>query len=191
MKRKTRDYAKEYALRIERGLAGGRSRSTARGHGTPIKASVVRAGAVIDPAGKLEQALKSVKRGATLKAAAREHRIAPERLRRYLDEQTSVTRRGSRLFITDERWRRFPVFSEGGLRDPILAPGETTKASGYMRNVSKFLGSGDLGLLRPFEHEGVTDEKGKFLPFEVDPNELYQLDAAGDLSFPEIYKIVR
>ena len=42
----------------------------------------------------------------------------------------------------------------------------------------------------PYVGEGVVDIHGKRHPFEVEPNEIYMLDQAGELDFPEIYKIV-
>jgi hypothetical protein len=190
---RNRNHKSEYARRIERGLAKGLTRSEARGHPKPKGQRKRAAGAKLaHPKGKLEQALKSLKTGAhtSLTKAAKEHRVAPERLRRYMHENTKATRKGRRWVIMDKRPRRFPVYSEGHLRDPILVPAEATKASDYMRTVDKFLNSGDRALLASFEGQGVKDVKRVFLPFEVDPNALYQLDAAGELSFPEIYKIV-
>jgi hypothetical protein len=54
----------------------------------------------------------------------------------------------------------------------------------------QFLVTGDDSLLEPYAGQGVTDTNGKFYPFEVDPNALYELDSAGELNFPEFYKII-
>lgn len=193
MKVRNRNYRAEYERRMETGLAKGFSRSEARGHPKPKRGIKGRSKkALVDPKGRLEEALKSLKQGThtSLTKAAKDHHVAPERLRRYVHENTKATRKGRRWVIVDKRPRRFPVYSEGQLRDPILVPAEATRASEYMRTVDRFLNSGDRALLGPFEGQGVEDVKHDFLPFEVDPNALYQLDAAGELSFPEIYKIV-
>lgn len=188
MKRK-RNYAREYARRVERGIAKGLTRTAARGHGAPSAGGAGSTSAFVDPAGKLERALKSVKRGMALRQAAGEQRVAPERLRRYLAQQTTVTRRGGRLVIDDPRPRRFPVYSEGALKAPVLSPAEATKASNYMHDVNRLLNSGDDGPLLRRQGEGVTDIAGAFVPFETDANALFRLDAAGELYFPEFYKI--
>lgn len=187
--KRNRNYAQEYARRVERGLAKGMTRTAARGHGNRQAAGTAAPSTFVDPIGKLEQALKSIKRGATLRLAAKEQRIAPERLRRYLAQQTIVTRRAGRLVISDPRPRQFPVYSEGELRAPVLNPAEATKASAYMRDVERLLNFGDAGPLSQRRGDGVTDVKGKFVPFEVDPNALFRLDNAGELYFPEFYKI--
>jgi transposase-like protein len=178
-----------YARRIARGLAKGLTRAQARGHAPPKKRRK-RTGPT-ELVRRLEAALKDMKNGMSLKDAARKHGVAPETLRRYISEQTQVTREGRRLIIKDRRPRQFPVYSEGQLKAPMLRPREATKASAFMRGVDKFLNSGNRQLLQGFEGRGVTDVKRAFVPFETDPNSLYQLDAAGELSFPEIYKIVR
>ena len=58
-----------------------------------------------------------------------------------------------------------------------------------MHAVKTFLAFGNEKVLKPFEGQGVRDIQRKFYPFETDPNVLYELDNAGELSFPEIYKI--
>lgn len=189
MPKRSRDYKREYARRVERGLAKGLSRAAARGH--PKEPSRSRAVApALDPKGKLELALKDIRSGKALKATAKEYRIAPERLRRYLDEQVSATRAGRKWVIVDQRPKRFPVYSAGRLEQPVLRFPDLSKAGSYMGTVQKFLDTGNLDLLQPFDRDGVTDVTGRFFPFELQPNALYRLDAAGELYFPEIYKIV-
>ena len=58
-----------------------------------------------------------------------------------------------------------------------------------MNFVGKFLPDGDASILAEFRGDGVTDMQGRFHPFETDPNTLYVLDATGELSIPETYKI--
>lgn len=182
---RVRDHRREYQRRKERGLARGLSLSEARGHrpkrGRARPAHLKRS---------LESALKDMKAGAFLKDAAKRNRIGERTLRRFLREQTKATFKKRRWIIKDRRPRRFPVYSEGQLKDPILRPREATKASAFMRGVDKFLKSGRLELLHDFQGRGVTNIKREFVPFETNPNALYQLDAAGELIFPEIYKIV-
>jgi hypothetical protein len=130
-----------------------------------------------------------MKRGATLKAAARANRISQERLRRYLRENTQASRIGRRWEIIDLRKFHFPIYSRGRIVELWLSADEATKAGSYMSAVSRFLPTGDASVLRPFIGQGVRDVRGEFFLFETNPNALYRLDTAGELSVPEIYKI--
>jgi hypothetical protein len=186
-RRRIRDYKKEYQSRREKGLARGLTIAQARGHASRPGTARIK----VVPKSKAELALRLLKEGKTKRAAAKEAGIGTETLTRYLAENVTAKRQGRRWIIVDERARIFPVYSEGQLRAALLSPPEATKASEYMRAVDRFLSSGKRELLTAFEGGGVTDVNSEFVPFETDPNALYQLDAAGELSFPEIYKIVR
>jgi hypothetical protein len=188
MARKPRDYRKEYRRRIQSALARGLSQPQARGHaraGERTKSSTGPA----DPKGPEERALKMMKRGASIKEAARVNRIGQERLRRYLRENTQATFAGRRWRIIDARRFHFPIYSRGRIGALWLSAEEVAKAGRYMSAVGHFLPTGDASLLLPFKGEGVRDLSGVFHPFETNENTLYRLDTAGELSIPEIYKI--
>lgn len=185
-----RDFKAEYARRVAKGLEAGKSRSQARGHARAGERPKPPGPRLAHGKGPLELAVRKISRGSSLRSAAREFGLPEERLRRYLKENVQAERRGRHWVITDNRPRQFPIFSEGAIAHPWLAPAEATRASEYMQAVSRFLFTGRRKVLRPFEGAGVTDIKGKSYPFETDPDALYELDAAGELSFPELYKIV-
>lgn len=187
---KTRDFKAEYARRVANGLAAGKSRSQARGHARAGERPKPPGPRLAHGKGPFELAVRKIARGSDLRAAAREFGLREEMLRRYLKENVQAERRGRKWVITDDRPRQFPIFSEGAIANPWLTPAEATRASEYMQAVSRFLFTGRRKVLRPFEGAGVTDIKGKSYPFETDPDALYELDAAGELSFPELYKIV-
>ena len=196
MPSKKRNYAAEYARRIARGLAKGLSRSQARGHPRAGEAFVgikstasTKPAATINPNRPEERALRLMKKGASLKDAAAGEKISQERLRRYLKQHTHATRVGRRWQIIDNRARQFPFYSEGRLVSPWLTPEEASQAGRFMQAVKSFLSSGEAEILKDFRGHGVRDISGTFHPFETDPNTLYELDFAGELSFPEIYKI--
>jgi len=169
-------------------LARGLSFFQARGHaraGEREKPTSVP----IDPHSPQEMALKLMKRGESLKNAAKTNKISQERLRRYVLENTQATRVRRRWQIVDPRRFHFPIYSRGRIVELWLSADEATKAGRYMSAVGYFLPTGNASLLLPFKGEGVRDLTGAFHPFETNENTLYRLDTAGELSVPEIYKI--
>ncbi len=183
-----RDYALEYLRRLARGFARGFSRSQARGHARAGEREKP-ASVPTDPHSSEEMALKLMKRGESLKNAAKAQKIGQERLRRYVRENTQATRVGRRWQIIDPRRFHFPIYSRGRIVELWLSADEASKAGRYMSAVGHFLPTGDASLLRPFKGEGVQDLTGVFHPFETNENTLYRLDTAGELAIPEIYKI--
>jgi hypothetical protein len=186
--KKKRNYKHEYRRRKARGKHLGRSRAAARGHARAgERARPV--GVSTNPKGPEESGLKMMKRGTSLKAAARANRISEERLRRYLRENTEATRSGKVWRIIDLRRFHLPIYSRGHIVPVWLSETEATKAGEYLAAVGRFLPRGNASILKPFVGDGVRDIAGVFHPFETRENKLYQLDTAGELSVPEIYKI--
>ena len=70
----------------------------------------------------------------------------------------------------------------------ILDDDTASHLGAYMSAVGKFLASQRLPLLDAFMGDGVTDVKGRFHPFETDPEELYRLDTKGRAVFHQIYQ---
>jgi hypothetical protein len=183
-----RDYSAEYPRRIHRGLSKGLSRSQARGH--------ARAGErpkptrpIIDPKGAEERAIRAMMVGFSLRESARLYGLSEQHLRRYVKENVGAKWERRRWIFDDQRARQFPVYSEGQLKTLTLKPFEASSAGLFMNAVRRFLSIGDRQLLAPYEGQGVKDVNGRFHRFETDPNRLYELDARGELNFPEIYRI--
>ena len=185
-----RNFKAEYASRVERALAKGKTLSQARGHARagerqkPMTAPLIRADVAE------EQAIKLMTKGATLKAAASEMKVPPERLRRYLKENTDAQWTGRRWEIVDSRPRQMPMYSKGRFTSPWLAPAEASRAGTFVHDVRRYLPNGDETILDRYRGEGVRDIYGQLHPFETDGDTLYELDNADELSFPEFYKIV-
>jgi hypothetical protein len=179
---RVRDYASEYARRIERGRRLGRSRPEARGHGTKPN--------TYDP--KLEEGIKGLRKGKSLRAAAKEARVAPERLQKYV-RQTGVVEkeRGRYVVKEDLRPRRLLLFSKGQ-KIEITVPGyaEARLVGDYMAAVKQFLRTNDRSHLEPFEGKSVADTKGRKHAFETRRNTLYRLNLDHRETFHQIYRIV-
>ena len=65
--KRIRDYAKEYVIRIARGLAGGKSRSQARGHARAVDLPSSTSSQPFKRSEPLEDALKLMKKGVSQK----------------------------------------------------------------------------------------------------------------------------
>jgi hypothetical protein len=189
-KRRNRNYQLEYIRRIALAESRDQSRSVGRGHaraGEKPKSPGLR---LVNPTLPDERAIKLISKGSSLRSAAKAVGLTEERVRRYLKENTTAARQGRVWIIQDDRPRQFPFYSEGRLVSPWLAPKDASKAGKYDGAVDMFLETGEAALIEPFIGESVVDIHGKRHPFETDLNTLYELDAAGELNFPEIYKIV-
>jgi hypothetical protein len=101
--KRKRNYAKEYLIRIARGLAGGRSRAQARGHARAADVADEIKQRPFDRSNALEEALKLMKQGVSQRNAAKQAGVSPERLRRFQKANTTSHRKGRRWIISDTR----------------------------------------------------------------------------------------
>ena len=185
-----RDYQKEYARRVALVTQKGLSRSAARGHPRAGERKKPATGRAVDPNSREERALKMMRRGSSLRDAAGHYRMSQERLRAYLKETTAATRENGRWNIVDDRLRQFPFYSNGTVVIPWLSNEQTSEAARYMQAVKLFLRSPDDSDLRTrFAGKGVRDINGRFYPFELDENTLYELDHRDEAVIPEQYRI--
>lgn len=185
-----RNYGLEYQRRVQRGLAKGLSRSQARGHARAGERPKPANPIPVNPKSREEAAIRLMKTGWPLRRSAKEVGIPEEGLRRYIKENVGAVRVGKRWIINDQRHRYYPVYSEEQLKWLLLIPSEASRASIFMHAVQRFFPTGDASLLAPHVGQGVADIYGRFQAFETDPNRLYELDARGELNFPEFYRII-
>lgn len=187
-----RDYKAEYARRIASAATRGLSRSQGRGHArhheVPARPRVAKAAV---PDDRLELALKTLRQTGNRAAAAKSVGIAPERLRRFLNENVQTEGRGRTLKITDTRIREMPVISGGKVSLMRLTGFDQSSLNGaYLNAVKEFLESNDIDVLAPFAGRSVIDARGVSHPLEIRPNTLRRLAHAGDELFHEIYRLI-
>jgi hypothetical protein len=186
--KRIRDYAKEYLIRIARGLAGGRSRSQARGH---ARAADLPSNASPQPFNRsepLEDPLKLMKKGVSQKEAARQAGVSAETLRRFQKANTTSQRKGRRWVISDTRPGSVVMATSGKMRTVTASHDATSDISRHWIAINLFLDTNDPSHLAAFVGKGLRDTSGAFHPFETRPNVLIKLDSAGELSFVDIYR---
>jgi hypothetical protein len=181
-----------YARRIARALAKGLTRSQARGHPKPGEKAVSphRPRFVLNSE-QLQRALRSLQQQKNLAAAAREARIAPERLKREATRRRAIVKRRGRWIVRLNLPRRMLLYSDG--KAVMVTVGRFSSASligRFMAAVGKFLRLNDQKLLQPFVGQSVTDISGKKHSFETNPNTLYRLTSANGETFEQVYRIV-
>lgn len=175
-----------YRRRIERALAKGLSKSAARGHakiGEPTAS-----GLALKPDSRLAEGFARVAGGESLTAAARSLGVSRERLRRSIAARGDYVRQGRRYTFKPSVENDFPIYSNGQSYRVRVDDENAVHLGAYMSAVGKFLENGKVHVLEPHVGHGVTDVRGKFHPFETDPEVLYELRAKGRPQFHQIYR---
>jgi hypothetical protein len=186
--KRKRNYAKEYLIRIARGLASGKNRSQARGH---ARAADLPGDASPQPFRRsepLEGALKLMKKGVSQKESAKQAGVSAETLRRFQKANTTSHREGRRWIISDTRPVSVVMATRGKMRDVTVPHDAASDISHHWTAINLFLETNDPSHLAPFFGKGLRDTSGAFHPFETRPNVLRKLDSAGELSFVDIYR---
>jgi hypothetical protein len=183
-----RNYAKEYLIRIARGLAGGKSRPQARGH---ARADDLPSNASPQPFKRsepLEGALRLMKQGVSQKEAAKQAGVSAETLRRFQRANTVSRGEGRRWLITDTRPVSVWMATGGKMRGVTVSHDAASDISRHWIAINLFLETNDPSHLAAFVGKGLRDASGAFHPFETRPNVLRKLDSVGELSFVDIYR---
>jgi hypothetical protein len=186
--KRIRDYAKEYPIRIARGLAGGKSRSQARGHARAADQPTNASSQPFKRSAPLEDALKLMKKGVSQKEAAKQAGVSAETLRRFQQANTTSHRKGRRWTISDTRPVSVVMATRGKMRTVTLSHDATSDISRHWTAINLFLETNDPSHLAAFVGKGLRDSKGVFHPFETRPNVLRKLDSVGELTFIDIYR---
>jgi hypothetical protein len=186
--KRKRNYAKEYLIRIARGLAGGKSRSQARGHARAADLPNNASPQPFKRSEPLENALKLMKTGASQKDAAKQAGVSAETLRRFQKANTTSQREGRRWVIVDTRPVSVVMATRAKMRGVTVAHDAASDISRHWIAINHFLETNSPTHLAAFVGKGLRDSKGVFHPFETRPNVLRKLDSAGELSFIDIYR---
>src|SRR5262249_37894045 len=102
-----RDYATEYARRISRGLAGGLSRSQARGHPKPGESAIsLRRGPATLEDDRLQRGLRILRQEKNLRVAARTIGVSPERLKHAAAAKGAIIKERRRWVVNPDLPRR-------------------------------------------------------------------------------------
>jgi len=188
---KKRDYKAEYQRRIQRGLKQGLSRSEARGHGKPRSSGAEHKTNAFKFDRQLEEGLKTMRGGKSLRQAAKSIQVAPERLQGYIEQAGVAEKKSGRWrIVRDSRQRVVTIFSKGKSQEITVNFLESQKVGAYSSAVGNFLSTNDPSVLEPFVGKYVIDMNGKRHLLETRPNVLYRLNAAQTETFEEVYRIV-
>ena len=132
-----------------------------------------------------------------LSAAARQAKVAPERLRRYLKDLDFVEKQRGRWVVgADPRIRAVLIYTEGQKKKIAVQGYEPAALAGsYWQAVGDFLHTNDTVHLVPFvgvqiTAARITDAPGRAYTLETRPNALYRLANEGGDTFEQVYQIV-
>lgn len=185
---RARDYKAEYRRRLANAAKRGLSRSQARGHPKPGEKHL--GFSKRNDQVRLEEAYGAMRQSGSLSAAARDSKIAPERLRAYIKEKSLAERSGRRWVFTDVRARTMTVWSQGQIVERDLAGFDQASLNGrHLAAIKAFLNSNELFHLSPFEGLSVVDAKGISHPLETNPNKIHRLAASETEVFHEVYRL--
>jgi hypothetical protein len=183
--KRIRDYAKEYLIRIARGL---KSRALARGHARAADFASTASSQPFKRSEPLEDALKLMKKGVSQKEAAKQAGVSAETLRRFQKANTTSQREGRRWVIVDTRPVSVVMATQGRMRSVTVSHDASSDISRHWAAINLFLETNDPSHLSAFVGKGLWDTSGAFHPFETRPNVLRKLDSVGELSFVDIYR---
>jgi len=187
-RKRIRNYVREYQIRIAQGLAGGKSRSEARGHARATDLEETARRQPFDRSNALENALKLMKQGVSQREAAKQVGASPETLRRFQKLNTASQLEGRCWIIVDTRPVSVVMATRGKMRDVTVPHDASSDISRHWIAINLFLETNDPSHLAAFVGKGLRDSDGAFHPFETRPNVLRKLDSIGELSFVDIYR---
>ena len=197
MPRKQRQYAEEYARRIERAMARGLTRAQARGHpgaGTAYASGDKTKAKRSKPDRTLEDAIKAMRRGETLSAAAKRGHVGRERLAAYAKQHAGASRKGRKWTFKDTRTRRIPIIAAkephpvtirvNDYHAAELAGQHYLEASEAVENPELF-----PPFIAKWEGRTITDVRGREYVLSTDPNQIFRAIGGEEIDWSRIYHL--
>jgi hypothetical protein len=186
---KKRDYRAEYQSRIQRGIKRGLTRSQASGHPKAGEKPIRPPQPIEDLS--LQISLKALRKGMTLKDAAKEAGLSAERLRNEATSKGLIHKKGNRWQIKPRLTRTMLVFSQAESFNLVISQKRYASIIGrYMSAVGDFLRTNVPEHLKPFIGKSIKDSTSKSYLLETEPNALYRINAGGSETFEQVYRIV-
>jgi len=117
--------------------------------------------------------------------------VSPEWVKHVAASKNAITKQGRRWIVNPKLPRRLLIYTRHRALPVLVGDSASASLAGsFMSAVAKFLGDPERELLEPFDGKGVADIRGKWHPFETDPNWLYRLATAGGETFEQVYRVV-
>lgn len=173
-------------------MARGLSRSQARGHARHSEAPIRSKPAKIDRT--LEDAIKAMRAGATMSAAAKRFHVGRERLTAYAKKQAGASRQGRSWTFTDTRERRVPVIVAGELHPvTIRVEGHSAaeRAGQHYAEASAAVERPELfpPFIAKWEGKTIADTRGREYAFATDPNQIFRAIGGEEIDWSRIYHL--
>lgn len=183
-----RNHKAEYARRKARAADRGMSLSQARGH--PRSGEKGLRPMKLDLA--LEAALKAMRGGHTLKAAAVREKVSRERLSRYIKAQAGASRSGGAWIFNDRRLRQVQIIHNGQVIEIKVEGYEPARLAGmYMQAAKRVMGKPRLlpAFQRRWENVTIRAANGRRYAFSTNLNEIHRSIQTSDRPFHQIYRL--
>ena len=188
-----RDYREEYERRIANAAKRGLSRSQARGHPrsgeTPIRPKPSN-----KPDRTLEDAIRAMRSGETLSAAAKRFHVGRERLAAYARKQAGASRQGRSWIFNDTRTRRVPVIAAGEPYPVTISAkghGPAELAGQHYAEASEAVENPDLFplFIAKWKGKAIADIHGREYVFSTDPNQIFRAISGEEIDWSRIYHL--
>lgn len=128
--------------------------------------------------------------GVSLAAAARDNDVDPRTVRRWA--KAALRKRSGGQYApraSDQLLRVLMIPAQGGPTEmAVRGSRQASEIAQYWAAVHKYLATGDLTGLAPFQGQRVFDVSGEEYTYLTDPDDLDDLGGAGVLSFESIYR---
>lgn len=173
-------------------MARGLSRSQARGHArhgeAPIRPKPAK------PDRTLEDAIKAMRGGETLSAAAKRFHVGRERLVAYAKHHAGASREGRKWTFKDTRTRRIPIIAANESHPVTIRVNDYHAAELAGQHYSEATEATEDPELFPtfiakWEGTSITDVRGREFVLSTDPNQIFRIIGGEEIDWSRIYHL--